>query len=208
MRVTTTRHEGERDATSRARPSSSRSGHHGVIATDRDTADAAKGRGDRETSVRRGRGRRGDVRFAILALLNERPDARLRDDAGVGRTHPGHLEPESRIAVSGAPAPRGPGLRPLPERRRAPRVHPDRRGTRRADDRPKASAPWEKMVHEADQGDMALRAALHHVAIAVHQVAEAGTDAQKAKADEILKETRRQTVPAVGRVAQDRRGLT
>jgi DNA-binding PadR family transcriptional regulator len=58
--------------------------------------------------------------------------------------------------------------------------------------RPRPSAPWETMVHQADQGDMALRAALHHVAVAVHQVAEAGTDEQKARADALLKELRRQ----------------
>jgi DNA-binding PadR family transcriptional regulator len=58
--------------------------------------------------------------------------------------------------------------------------------------RPRPNAPWETMVHQADQGDMALRAALHHVAIAVHQVAEAGTDEQKARADALLKELRRQ----------------
>jgi hypothetical protein len=48
------------------------------------------------------------------------------------------------------------------------------------------------MVHDADQGDMALRAALHHVAVAVHQVAEAGTTEQKERADALLKELRRQ----------------
>jgi DNA-binding PadR family transcriptional regulator len=58
--------------------------------------------------------------------------------------------------------------------------------------RPRASAPWESMVHDADQGDMALRAALHHVVVAVHQVAEAGTPEQKERADALLKELRRQ----------------
>jgi DNA-binding PadR family transcriptional regulator len=59
-------------------------------------------------------------------------------------------------------------------------------------ERPRPSAPWETMVHQADQGDMALRVALRHVAVAVHQVAEAGTDEQKTRADAMLKELRRQ----------------
>ena len=56
----------------------------------------------------------------------------------------------------------------------------------------KSSAPWESMVHDADQGDMALRSALHHVGVAVHQVSEAGTPEQKERADALLKELRRQ----------------
>lgn len=54
------------------------------------------------------------------------------------------------------------------------------------------SAPWENMVRDADQGDIALRSALHHVFVAVHQVAEAGTPEQKERADALLKELRRQ----------------
>jgi DNA-binding PadR family transcriptional regulator len=58
--------------------------------------------------------------------------------------------------------------------------------------RPRISAPWETMVRQADQGDLALREDLRHVAVAVHQVAEAGTAEQKTKADALLKELRRQ----------------
>jgi DNA-binding PadR family transcriptional regulator len=57
---------------------------------------------------------------------------------------------------------------------------------------PTATAPWETMIRQADQGDMALNAALRHVGVAVSQVAEAGTPEQKTKAEELLKELRRQ----------------
>jgi DNA-binding PadR family transcriptional regulator len=57
---------------------------------------------------------------------------------------------------------------------------------------PHTSAPWETMVRQADQGDMVLREDLRHVAVAVHQVAEAGTAEQKTRADALLKELRRQ----------------
>jgi len=55
-----------------------------------------------------------------------------------------------------------------------------------------ASSPWETIVHQMDEVDVALRTGLHHVAIAVHQVAEAGNPEQKARAEELLKELRRQ----------------
>ncbi len=151
-----------------------------------------EGRGDRETSVRRGRGRRGDVRVAVLALLNERPMhgyemmQELADRTeGIWRPSPGSLYPALQLLED-----QGFVRSQSVDGRRVFTLTDEGRGE--LGEHPKASAPWEKMVHEADRGDMALRAALHHVAIAAHQVAEAGTDAQKAKADEILKETRRQ----------------
>lgn len=56
----------------------------------------------------------------------------------------------------------------------------------------KSRAPWEAMVDQANPGDLALRDALRHVGVAVTQVAEAGSDAQKSKAEALLKELRRQ----------------
>jgi DNA-binding PadR family transcriptional regulator len=151
-----------------------------------------EGRGDRETSVRRGRGRRGDVRVAVLALLNERPmhgyemmQELSERTQGIWRPSPGSLYPALQLLED-----QGFVRSQSVDGRRVFTLTDEGRGE--LGERPKASAPWEKMVHDADRGDMALRSALHHVAIAAHQVAEAGTDAQKAKADEILKETRRQ----------------
>jgi len=54
------------------------------------------------------------------------------------------------------------------------------------------AAPWDAVVRHADQGDVALVASLRQVRVAVSQVAEAGSDEQKAKAGALLAELRRQ----------------
>jgi DNA-binding PadR family transcriptional regulator len=56
----------------------------------------------------------------------------------------------------------------------------------------KRSAPWETMVRGANQDDFALRVALRQVSIAVGQVAEAGTQDQKVRAEQLILELRRQ----------------
>jgi DNA-binding PadR family transcriptional regulator len=53
-------------------------------------------------------------------------------------------------------------------------------------------APWETVVHAAGPGDTALRGTLRQVHVAISQVAEAGTEAQKAQAERLLSELRRQ----------------
>lgn len=53
-------------------------------------------------------------------------------------------------------------------------------------------APWESMNDDTSDTDLNLRDVLGHVMMATRQVAEAGSDAHKAKAAEILVETRRQ----------------
>lgn len=58
--------------------------------------------------------------------------------------------------------------------------------------RPDGPAPWEAMVRDADQADLSLRSTLRQVAVAVNQVAEAGSPAQKARAEALLNELRRQ----------------
>jgi DNA-binding PadR family transcriptional regulator len=148
---------------------------------------------EREFSTRgRGRGRRGDVRIAILALLNERPmhgyemmqelDDRTQ---GLWKPSPGSLYPALQLLED-----QGLVRSETTDGRRQFTLTDA--GRTELSSRPRATAPWESMVHDADQGDMALRAALHHVAVAVHQVAEAGTPEQKERADALLKELRRQ----------------
>jgi len=58
--------------------------------------------------------------------------------------------------------------------------------------RPKGPAPWETIMDAADQGDMTLHATLRHLAVAVGQVAEAGTAQQKTDAERLLSDVRRQ----------------
>jgi DNA-binding PadR family transcriptional regulator len=58
--------------------------------------------------------------------------------------------------------------------------------------RPEGPAPWEAMVRDADQADLSLGSTLRQVAVAVNQVAEAGSPEQKARAEALLQELRRQ----------------
>jgi DNA-binding PadR family transcriptional regulator len=53
-------------------------------------------------------------------------------------------------------------------------------------------APWEAMNAETSAADITLRDVLSHVMMATRQVSEAGSEAHKAKAAEVLVETRRQ----------------
>jgi DNA-binding PadR family transcriptional regulator len=147
---------------------------------------------DGETSMRGGRGRRGDVRLAVLALLNERPMhgyemmQELADRTqGLWRPSPGSLYPALQLLED-----QGLVRSETAEGRRQFTLSDE--GRAELAKNPRAAAPWEAMVRGADQGDVALRVAMRHVVIAVRQVAEAGTADQKARAERLIVELRRQ----------------
>jgi DNA-binding PadR family transcriptional regulator len=150
-------------------------------------------RGRGEFSRRgRGRGRRGDVRVAILALLEERPmhgyemmQELAERTHGLWSPSPGSLYPALQMLED-----QGLVRSESADGRRQYTLTDEGREHLKA--HPHNSAPWETMVQEADQGNLVLREDLHHVAVAVHQVAEAGTAEQKTRADVLLKELRRQ----------------
>jgi DNA-binding PadR family transcriptional regulator len=137
------------------------------------------------------RGGRGDVRAAILALLAERPMhgyemlAELaRRTSEVWRPSPGSLYPALQLLEDQ-------GLvRSVAEGgRRRFELTAEGRALQAA----KAGGvpPWETIVSAADDGVLALRGALRGVELAVSQVAEAGTPAQRASAVVMLTELRR-----------------
>ncbi len=153
-------------------------------------AEGEEGRGEYRRSRRRGR--RGDVRLALLTLLQERPmhgyemmQELAERTHGVWRASPGSVYPALQLLED-----QGLVRSETSDGRRQFTLTDAGRAelTATAD----ASSPWEAMVHQMDEGDVTLRAGLHHVALAVHQVAEAGTAEQKARAEELLKELRRQ----------------
>ena len=140
----------------------------------------------------RGRGRRGrgDVRAAILALLAERPmhgyemiqelEART---GGVWRPSPGSVYPtlqllEDEGLIAGE---EGEG------RRRFALTDAGRAEAERQDQR----APWEQVTAGVAPGTWSLRDAIAQVAQASWSVGSAGTEAQQAKALEILHDARR-----------------
>ena len=137
------------------------------------------------------RGRRGDVRAVILALLAERPMhgyemlAELaRRTREVWRPSPGSLYPALQLLEDqGLVRSVAEGGRRRFELTAEGRALP----ARNADGAP----PWEAIVSAADDGVLALRGALRDVELAVSQVAEAGTPAQRASAVVALTELRR-----------------
>lgn len=142
--------------------------------------------------MRRGRGRRGDVRLAVLALLNERPmhgyemmQELAERTQGLWRPSPGSLYPALQLLED-----QGLVRSETNEGRRQFTL--TEQGQAELAANPRASAPWEAMVRGADQGDVALRVAMRHVMTAVSQVAEAGTAEQKARAEKLIVELRRQ----------------
>ena len=136
-----------------------------------------------------GRARRGDVRAAVLALLGERPmhgyemiqELETRT-GGVWKPSPGSvyptlsmLEDESLVhsetvagkklfALSAAAAEAQSSLE---------------------------EAPWAAMVRDADPAQVQLREAVQTVHIAARQIAQIGTQEQKAQAVELITELRR-----------------
>ena len=140
----------------------------------------------------RGRGRRGrgDVRAAILALLAERPmhgyemiqELETRT-GGVWRPSPGSVYPtlqllEDEDLITGE---EGEG------RRRFTLTDAGRAETERQGQRP----PWEEVTAGVAPEAWSLRDAIAQIAQAAWSVAAAGSQAQQAKALEVLKDSRR-----------------
>jgi DNA-binding PadR family transcriptional regulator len=140
---------------------------------------------------RRGRRGRGDVRAAILALLAERPmhgyemiqelEART---GGVWRPSPGSVYPtlqllEDEDLITGE---EGEG------RRRFTLTDAGRAEAERQSQR----SPWEEVTAGVAPVAWNLRDAMGQIAQAFWSVANAGSEAQQARALEVLKDTRRQ----------------
>jgi DNA-binding PadR family transcriptional regulator len=138
------------------------------------------------------RGRRGDVRAVILALLAERPmhgyemleelSTRTR---GLWRPSPGSLYPALQLLEDQ-------GLVRSAEEQGRRRFELTEEGRALQARSTPGTALWDDIVSAADDGALALRGALRGVELAVSQVAEAGTPEQKRRAEAALTELRRQ----------------
>lgn len=139
---------------------------------------------------RGGRARRGNVRAAILALLGERPmhgyemiQELANRTGGVWRPSPGSVYPalqmlEDEGLISSHEA-EGKRLFSLTE---AGRAEAEQGSTQ---------TPWDEVTEGVDPTNLKLRDTAFQVGAAVMQVATAGSEAQKAKALEVLGEARR-----------------
>jgi DNA-binding PadR family transcriptional regulator len=152
------------------------------------------GPGHRHRQGRRGpggrRGKRGDVRAAILALLAEQPRHGyeiIREigerSGGFWKPSPGSVYPtlqmlaDEDLVVSKDEG--GKKLFELTESGRAAAEQQD------------AVPPWEHIAHDVDPVEVNLRKAGATLAAAVMQVMHAGSEAQQARAVDVLNEARR-----------------
>ncbi|MEV4318475.1 PadR family transcriptional regulator [Actinocrispum sp. NPDC049592] len=144
------------------------------------------------------RGRRGDVRAAILALLAERPmhgyeiiQEISERSGGLWRPSPGSVYPTLQLlSDEGLVASTGSGA----GSRRAFELTEEGRAEAAKQETP----PWEEVAGQVDPQDVELRTAMAQLASAVVQVAQAATPAQKTKSVDTLNETRRAIYAILG----------
>ena len=142
---------------------------------------------------RRSRVKRGDVRAAALALLAEEPRNGYQiiqeiaaRSGGVWQPSPGsvypalqQLEDEGLIRAEGAESGRK-AFSLTDEGRAYMAEHAD-----------EVTAPWEIVAGRERGGSLEMRSLIGQLAMAAMQVTHAGSDAQVAEAQRILKDTRR-----------------
>jgi DNA-binding PadR family transcriptional regulator len=139
----------------------------------------------------RGRGRRGNVRAAILALLLERPmhgyemisELETRT-GGVWRPSPGSIYPtlqllEDEGLIEATAAEGGRKAYALTEAGRTAATAAEER------------APWQEFTADQVSEAQDFRLAGFGIMQALHQVGQAGTESQRARALEVLNETKR-----------------
>jgi DNA-binding PadR family transcriptional regulator len=141
---------------------------------------------------RGGRGRRGDVRAAILLLLAERPmhgyeliqQIRERSD-DLWRPSPGSIYPAlSQLEDEGLITIEKVDGRKTARLTEAGRAHVEAERDRLGD-------PFAEVKSQVGENELDLRGLLHQLAVAVGQVATAGTPEQTRRASEVLTEARR-----------------
>jgi DNA-binding PadR family transcriptional regulator len=138
----------------------------------------------------RGRARKGDVRAALLVLLAESPKhgyemiQQIEErTSGVWRPSPGAVYPALALLEDQ-------GLvRSLEEsgKKRFELTDAGREAAAELGDR----KPWDEVTQGMDPAQFKLRDAIKPIAIAAHQVMEAGTPSQQEQAAAVLAETRR-----------------
>ena len=141
---------------------------------------------------RRRRMGRGDVRAALLVLLDEQPHTGYslieeieRRSSGAWRPSPGSVYPTlAQLEDEGLVAPEaGEG--------RTPFTLTDAGKAYVADNRDELGEPWAKLAEGIGEERLGLRGLVGQIGAATFQVGTAGDDAQVARAKELLEQTRR-----------------
>lgn len=161
------------------------------------------GPGGRGGGYGRGRrGRRGDVRAAILALLAEQPrhgyeiiSEIAERSGGFWRPSPGSVYPTLQLlADEDLVTSRDEGGKKLFELTEAGRTAAESR---------EGTPPWEQIALDVDPAEVNLRKAGATLAAAAIQVSQAGTPSQKRRAVEVLNEARRSLYGILGEIDTD-----
>ena len=141
---------------------------------------------------RRRRMRRGDVRAALLVLLDEQPHSGYslmeeleRRSNGAWRPSPGSVYPTlQQLEDEGL-------IAPEPGEGRTPYALTEAGKAYVDEHREALGEPWEKPSEGIGEERLALRGLIGQIAAAAYQVGTAGDDAQVEKAKELLVEARR-----------------
>src|SRR6266700_3315949 len=118
------------------------------------------------------------------------PHARLRDDPGTHQPHRRGVAAEPRLGLPGPADARGRGP-DLQQEAEGKRLFSLTEAGRAEAERGPSQAPWDEVAEGVDPTNLKLRDTAFQVGGAVMQVATAGSEAQKAKALEVLTEARR-----------------
>jgi DNA-binding PadR family transcriptional regulator len=148
------------------------------------------------------RGRRGDVRAAILALLAEQPRHGYEIIGEIGersggfwKPSPGSIYPTLQLlADEGLVTSKEEGGKRLFE------LTEEGRATAESQD---AVPPWEHIAHDVEPNEVSLRKAGGTLMAAAVQVSQAGTPGQKARAVDVLNEARRSIYGILGEAEPD-----
>jgi DNA-binding PadR family transcriptional regulator len=141
---------------------------------------------------RRRRMRRGDVRAAVLVLLDEQPHSGYslmeeleRRSNGAWRPSPGSVYPTlQQLEDEGL-------IAPEPGEGRTPYALTDAGKAYVAENREALGEPWAKPAEGIGEERLELRGLVAQIGAATFQVGAAGDDAQVTRAKELLAETRR-----------------
>ncbi|WP_179957036.1 PadR family transcriptional regulator [Amycolatopsis anabasis] len=148
------------------------------------------------------RGRRGDVRAAILALLAEQPRHGYEiigeiseRSGGFWKPSPGSIYPTLQMLADE-------GL-VISREENGKRLFELTDEGRTAAESAEGTPPWEQIADGVDPNEVSLRRAGGTLIAAAIQVSQAGTPAQKARAVEVLNEARRSIYGILGEVDSD-----
>ena len=148
---------------------------------------------------RGGRARRGDIKAAILTLLSERPmygyemiqELEDRTD-GIWRPSPGSIYPTLQLLEER-------GLISADESSGKRRFELTDEGRAEVVAKEGSKKPWDEVTEGINPASRQIRDSLFGIVTAVKQVAEAGTDSQKAEIIEIMTETRKRLYAILAR---------